>query len=398
MNEPASVCPLVPDEELALLGTDPIPAGPYYRPDYFEIEREAVFRRSWLHVGHVCEFSEPGRYRVVELEVLEASILIVRGQDGRLRAFHNVCVHRGTQLVEEPRGTAASFTCRYHAWTYGNDGALRGAPEMHRFFVDKADCRLKEVALDVCGGLVFVSLDREPRQTLAEFLGPLAQQLEGRPNARATSFAEYVYEIDANWKLTIDNFQEHYHIRFIHGRSIGSTTLTEENPFGYPTEFRFHGPHRTQRMAYNPAFAPEPVQGQALGILFGAAARDGFGADPDADLYFNLFPNSFLLGTATQNFIHTIWPISARRSRGVIRVFWIGEDESASQRFAREFAVASLIDVHSEDRAVIEAGQRGLNSGALDHIHFQAQEVACRHFFNTVDAAVQAYRAEAAAA
>src|SRR5690606_28400258 len=181
---------------------------------------------------------------------------------------------------------------------------------------------LKEVHLDICAGLVFVNLDREPRQTLREFLGPLAEMLEARPIARATAFAEYVYEIDANWKLTMDNFQEHYHIRFIHARSIGGATLTEANPFGYPTEFGFHGPHRTQRMAYNPAFAPEPVQGMALGILAQAAARDGFGQDPDANLYFNLFPNMFMLGTATQNFTHTIWPISAQRSRGVIRVNW----------------------------------------------------------------------------
>ena len=77
----------------------------------------------------------------------------------------------------------------------------------------------------------------------------------------------------------------------------------------------------------------------------------------------------------------------------MIRLWWVGDDENASERFAREFAMVSARDIHSEDRAVIEAGQRGLSSGALEHIHFMSQEVLCRHFFHQVDSAVQAYKA-----
>ncbi len=91
-------------------------------------------------------------------------------------------------------------------------------------------------------------------------------------------------------------------------------------------------------------------------------------------------------------------PISATRSRGVIRLYWIGEDKSASERFAREYLMATARDIHAEDRGVIEAGQKGLSSGALKHIHFQTQEVLCRHLFLTVDTAVEAYKAETALA
>ncbi len=91
-------------------------------------------------------------------------------------------------------------------------------------------------------------------------------------------------------------------------------------------------------------------------------------------------------------------PISARKSRGVIRLYWVGDDENASERFGREFSMAMARDIHSEDRAVIEAGQRGLNSGALKHIHLQSQEVLIRHLIHNVNAKVQAYKAERACA
>lgn len=398
MNLQAEQFRIVPTEELTAFGTEPIPAGPYYKPEYFELEREAIWRRTWLQVAHSCELPERGSYILREIEIARASILIVRGSDGGIRAFHNVCTHRGTQLVTQASGRAGSFTCRYHAWTYGTDGQLRAAPELDRFFVGKADCGLREVSLDVCAGLIFINLDRKPREGLRAFLGPMAAALEGRPVAQATTFAEYIYEIDANWKLTYDNFQEHYHIRFVHNRSIGDASLTPDNPFGYPAGFDFQGPHRTQRIWYNKAFAPLPVQARAVGILGAAAAADGWADDPDFDLYFNIFPNMFMLGTPTQSFTHTIWPISTERSRGIIRVWWKSEDADASQRFAREFAMAALLDVHSEDRVIIESGQRGLASGALDHIHFQAQEAACRHFIATVDGMVEAYKAGQVAA
>ena len=103
------------NEEIAGLGTEPVPAGPYYLEDYFELEREAVFRRTWLQVGHVCELPEPGSFIVREIEVAKASILIVRGTDGEIRAFHNVCVHRGTRRL--PRQSAGQ-------------GVLRDLPEL----------------------------------------------------------------------------------------------------------------------------------------------------------------------------------------------------------------------------------------------------------------------------
>jgi phenylpropionate dioxygenase-like ring-hydroxylating dioxygenase large terminal subunit len=381
------------DSEEAALGTEPIPAKPYYDPAYFELEREAIFRRTWLQVGHMSEIAEPGSFIVRPLEFANASILIVHGADGKVRAFHNVCTHRGTQLVLEESGKKPAFSCKYHAWTFNHDGTLRGAPDFERFYVDKSKCGLPEVAVDVCAKLIFVNLDKSPKQTLREFLGPLAAQLEGVHVARATHFSEYTYEIDANWKLTYDNFQENYHLRFIHPRS-GAAAGGAENPFGYPTKYGFHGPHRTQTIWTNPAPAIKPLQGFAFGKAARAAMADGSANTPQGREYFALFPNFFILGSPMTPFSHCVMPLGAGRSRGVIRMYWIGADNSASMRFAREYAMATALDVHAEDRAVIEAGHRGLASGALEHIHFMSQEVLCRHLFQSVNKAVEAYKAE----
>ncbi len=378
--------------EIAALGTEPIPAGPYYRDDYFELEREAVFRRTWLQIGHICEIAEPGRFIVRQVDIANASILIVHGKDGRIRAFHNVCPHRGTQLVGEDSGMRTSFSCRYHSWTFGYDGQLRSAPDFDRFYVEKSRCGLPEVAVDVCAGLIFINLDGSPAQSLREFLGPLAEQLERLPVSRATTFSEYVYDIDANWKLTYDNFQENYHLQFIHPRS-GEMASGPENPFGYPVKYGFYGPHRTQTIWSNPHAAAKPLQGIAFGKMAQLAVADGYATSPHNKDYFALFPNLFLFGMPTQHFSHCVMPIGAKRSRGVIRLYWIGDDDSASKQFAREYSMATARDIHAEDRAVIEAGQRGLTSGALDHIHFQSQEVLCRHFFQSVDSMVRSYQA-----
>ena len=392
---PAEPFTRVAADTLAFLGTAPVPAAAYYDPAWFDLEREAVFRRAWLYVGHVCELPASGAFVRCEVEVLKASLLIVRGKDDQPRAFHNVCTHRGTQLVEEAAGKRATFSCPYHMWTYGTDGALLSAPDFEAFGLAKADCALKQVRLEVCAGMLFVCFSAGT-PPLRQWLGDLADQMETLPVARATCFSEYTYDIAANWKLTYDNFQENYHLRFIHPRS-GEAAFAAQNPFGYPKEYAFHGQHRTQTIWSNPEAKAKPHQAIGFGGLMPGATEAGILATPFGRQYFALFPSFFMLGTPLQNFVHQVWPIDAGHSRGVIRIYWVGEDRSASERYGREMILATVRDVHAEDLSVIEAGQRGLESGALSHIHFQTQEALCRHLYNSVVDAVEAYRAEQAA-
>ena len=384
-----------PDDQIAWLGTDPVPASAYYDADWYELERKAIFMHSWLEVGHICELPEPGSWIRRELEFAKASILIVRGKDDQIRAFYNACTHRGTQLVEEESGKGANFLCPYHYWNFGDDGRLIAAPDFHRFALTKQDCKIPKVSIDTCAGLIFINLDPEPRESLRDYLGDFAQGLETLPVAKATCFHEYVYDIEANWKITYDNFQENYHLRHVHGQT-GAATVHPDNLYGYPTQYTFHGPHRTQTIWSNPEPTIKPVQGFNFGLAAKIGAEQGLIGGPHDRTYFAAFPNLFVIGTPIQHFSHTVFPVSATQSRGIIRIYWVGEDDSPTKRYVREYTMATLRDIHTEDVNIISRAQKGLLSGAIKHINFMSMEGLCRHLYQQVAAKVAAYKAESA--
>src|SRR5207248_2689995 len=143
------------------------------------------------------------------------------------------------QLVQaETEGKRSQFSCPYHMWTFGTDGKLLSAPDFDRFYVAKEDCSLKQVSCDTLAGLIFINFDPAPKQSLKEFFGPIGDEMATLPVARATHFTEYTYEIEANWKTNFDNFQENYHLRFVHPRT-SAQAVSAENPFGYPVAYGF---------------------------------------------------------------------------------------------------------------------------------------------------------------
>jgi phenylpropionate dioxygenase-like ring-hydroxylating dioxygenase large terminal subunit len=385
-------------QDVAFVGTEPIPTAPYHDPDYYALEREAIFKRVWLHMGRTAEVMERGQFIVREVEIAKVSVLIVRGSDDRVRAFYNTCAHRSAQLVGEQQGRRSSFSCRYHSWTYDTKGKLRGAPDFDNFFdLDKAQCGLREIALDICAGLIFINLDPSPRQSLREYLGSWWDRLESLHIGGSSVFSEYRYDVAGNWKTAFDNFQEIYHGRFVHSKSIGSTSMTRENPFGYPTRYSFDAdtPHRSKTLWFNPDYRPEPVEAFANEIMRKFIAENAARSERLATTeHFYIFPNLTLLSVGNQCFTQTIWPLAPGRSRSVVRQYWDGKDSCASLRFAREFGTCRTLDIHSEDRDIIEASQKGIESGAFQFMHFQVHEVPLRHAFLAVDARVRAYRQE----
>jgi len=384
-----------PDEAVAWMGTDPIPAKRYYDPEWFELERQAIFMRSWIEVGHVCELPEPGTWIRRELEFAQASILIVRGKDGEIRGFYNACTHRGTQLVEEERGKGTNFLCPYHFWNFGDDGRLVAAPDFNRFALKKEDCKIPKIAVDTCAGLIYVNLDPNPRKSLREHLGSYAEKMETLAVAKATHFAEYTYEIDANWKITYDNFQENYHLRHVHGLT-GVATVHPDNLYGYPDEYTFDGPNRTQQIWQNPEPLIRPMQGYNMGLAVKLATEEGIMGGQYDRTYFAIFPSLFIIGTPIQHFSHKVYPISATKSRGVFRVYWIGPDDSATRRYSREYALTMIHDIHTEDVNIISRAQKGLLSGAIKNIHFMNMEGLCRHLYQNVVREVEEWQAEQA--
>ena len=176
------------------LGTEPMYYEDSISPEFFELEREAVFKRAWLNVGRVEQLPRNGSYFTKELAVAKTSVVVVRGKDGQIRAFHNMCRHRGNKLVwndypkEETSGIARQFVCKYHGWRYDLDGACSFVQQEQEFFdLDKADYGLVPVHCDVWAGFIFVNLAKEPEQSLRDFLGPMVTKLENYPSPRRAS-------------------------------------------------------------------------------------------------------------------------------------------------------------------------------------------------------------------
>ena len=174
------------------LGTEPISYEDSISPEFYELEREAIFKRAWLNVGRVEQLPRKGSYFTKELAVARTSVVIVRGADDEVRAFYNVCRHRGNKLVwsdfpkEETSGVSRQFVCKYHGWRYDLDGACNFVQQEQEFFdLDKADYGLVPVHCDVWAGFIFVNLAKQPEQSLLDFLGPMVTKLENYPFAPA---------------------------------------------------------------------------------------------------------------------------------------------------------------------------------------------------------------------
>ena len=206
------------------LGTGPVSSEDSISPEFYELEREAIFKKAWLNVGRVEELPRNGTYFTKELAAVGTSVVVVRGMDGTIRAFHNICRHRGNKLVwsdfpnEETRGSCRKFTCKYHMWSYGLDGGLTDVPKEEEFFdLDKATYGLVGVHCDVWNGFIFVNVADEPEQTLRDFLGPMVLKLDDYPFHEMSDRYAFRATVGSNWKLFMDAFQEFYHAPYLHG-------------------------------------------------------------------------------------------------------------------------------------------------------------------------------------
>jgi Rieske 2Fe-2S family protein len=184
----------------------------YVDPEIYELELERIVYRNWILAGHQSELPNPGDFKVTK--VARESAIIVRGDDGSVGAFANVCRHRGSLVCLEARGNARKFMCPYHGWVYGTDGSLLAARDMPDDF-DRGAHGLKPVSCELIHGLIFIAFDANPpsvdncREELAE---PMA--MFDFENLKVA--ARRTYDIPANWKLSIENYQECYHCATAH--------------------------------------------------------------------------------------------------------------------------------------------------------------------------------------
>ncbi|WP_118856852.1 aromatic ring-hydroxylating oxygenase subunit alpha [Sphingomonas mesophila] len=188
-----------------------LPAWVYHDADFFAAEHRAFLRASPQIVCHASDIAEPGQWH--KLDYLGESIIVIRGDDGAIRAFHNVCRHRGSHIVDGEAGCARVLTCPYHAWSYDRQGALTGIPHRGDYpGLDPAALGLKPVALEQWHGFLFVRL-KEGLPSVAEMMAPYESDIapyrfeELRAIGRVT-----LRPRELNWKVIADNYSDHLHI------------------------------------------------------------------------------------------------------------------------------------------------------------------------------------------
>jgi phenylpropionate dioxygenase-like ring-hydroxylating dioxygenase large terminal subunit len=202
-----------------------LPGWTYHNAEFFELEKEYLFLSNWMLVCHVSEVKKPGDFATLRL--MGERALVVRGEDGELRAFYNVCRHRAAAVVQGRTGSCSStgIRCPYHGWVYGFDGSLKAVPAEATFpGLNKAEYGLKPLDLEVCLGFVFIRF-RSVGPSVAERLAPYMAELAPYRLEEMEPFGElWAQDYDVDWKNAIDNYLEGYHV-----------------PVGHPGLYRLFG-------------------------------------------------------------------------------------------------------------------------------------------------------------
>lgn len=381
--------------EKAGLGHGPVSLEPYRSEEFYKGERERMFGRAWLLAGRSEEIPKPGDYFLKEVDVCQASVLIVHGKDGKIRAFHNVCPHRGNQLVSVRAGSSGAFSCRYHSWTFASDGALRGVPDEEMFIgLDKKACGLTPVALEEWDGWLFINLAREPEVSLEFFLGDFKAFYEGVRYVNPERPVIIETHLNCNWKVVMDAFAEAYHIPTLHRATLKTIFSNSDNMFGRPLDTNFFGPHAANSMFGNPEYMPQ--SNQLVEILAYNPAHVAEDHRRDIGEYLShqginptrtkkwsmdvnyIFPNTHLNANYNGFFVHQFWPVGIDRTRHEAR-FYLRQPRNIRERFAQEHTISHAVDIVLEDVSNVERTQRGINSRGTASMHLSESEILIRH-------------------
>ncbi len=260
-----------------------LPRPLFTDPQIHRQELQRLFHREWHCVARDEDFPSPGSF--VTLDVGESGVFVMRDFEGALHAFHNVCRHRGTRLLEAPRGTGLTrIQCPYHAWTYDLGGRLVGAPHMAEAeSFDRKEMGLHPVALSTWRGFVFVNLDPKPLPLL-KWLGGLVQRAAPYPLERLRRAQRVVYDVAANWKLVVQNANECYHCPGVHPQLVCLT------PYRSGEEDLRKGPVFGGWMDFVDGVTSLTATGQTERRVFPGLSAD----DLRRVYYYVLYPSNFL--------------------------------------------------------------------------------------------------------
>jgi glycine betaine catabolism A len=346
----------------------------YWDPEILQTEFDQFYYRNWLCVGRVEDFPDTGDFQT--RQVGRESVLLVRDAAGSIRGYYNLCRHRGTRVVLETSGKGArSFICPYHAWSYDVNGRLIGAPHMRgQEDFDRKDYGLLPIRVDTWGGFVWVNL--EPNgPSLTESLGPFFQRFDRFPLAQLRLGGRQVYEVEANWKIIVENFSECYHCAPVHP-SLNRLTpyLSGDNDASFQ--------QKNGRSLFSGGFMEFAQDFQSM-TRTGYTSRpliSGMTADDKKRVYYYvLFPNTFFSLHPDYLMIHHGWPVSPSHTR-VENEFYFAPEAVADPRFDPSDAVGLWDEINRQDWKVCELVQEGMASRAWNGGRYSDQEELVRDF------------------
>ena len=334
-----------------------LPSRWYTDPSMLDAERAGVFARTWQAAGHAEQAAEPGSY--FACDIAGEPILVTRAADGVLRAFSNVCRHRGAELCAG-QGTGNVIRCPYHAWTYTLDGALYGAPEFEGVADwDRTQVRLPEFRAETWGPYVFVCQDPHA-PPLAEVLGDIPAEVAkiGCPIGRLRFAYRRDYTIECNWKVYVDNYLEGYHL-----------------PAAHPSLFREldYAQYRVQTFRY--------YSSQISPIRARSDAADGprrydFADSANQALYYWIFPNYMLNAYPDNLSANIILPLGPDRTLTIFE--WFAYGDAGVQQATIDFSD----EIQREDIRICESVQRGLRSRHYTSGRFSVKRENGVHHFH----------------
>lgn len=340
-----------------------LPGHCYLDAAFFERERRRIFTQDWFAVARSADFERVGDYRVVRL--CGESILLVRATEKSIRAFYNVCRHRGSQLVpvadnEHLTGHFNSaIRCPYHSWSYALDGELKRTPHLE---VDRRDLGLHGIELDVWGGFVFLRLARDTAGAgLIETIGEIDRRVERYRLADLRVGHTLSYSVAANWKVLLENYNECYHCAGVHPELCAVVPRFRRNG-GSGLDWDRGIPHR---------------EGANTFTFSGTTTRKPF-PDLDNDERTRhkgelLYPNLLLSLAMDHVAAFTLWPRSAGQT-DIVCDFLFHPDEIASPEFNPSDAVEFWDLTNRQDWAICESVQRGMTSAVFNHGYYAPME------------------------
>jgi Rieske 2Fe-2S family protein len=331
-------------------GARTLPGRYYTTPEILSEEAERVFRKRWICVGRAETIAQPGDYVVVE--IAGESIIVLKDQSGERRAFYNVCRHRGTRLCEATHGKLSeTIQCPYHAWTYALDGRLIGAPHMNEVAgFDKKEYPLHTVALAEWEGFLFVSLARDAKP-LVEVFAPLVGRFARYNLPQLRTVRRIEYDVRANWKLILQNYNECLHCPTIHPE------LSTKLPYTSGANDLIDGPFLGGYMEIKAPNESATMTGRSCGLPLG----DFSDADRHRAFYYALFPTMMLSLHPDYAVFYTVWPRAPMESR-VVCEWMVHPDSPAAPGYNIADAEEFWDRTNRQDWHICEQSQLGVSS------------------------------------